>query len=123
MSNSNVTLNTENDYEETAEAQVLAVYNAANDDIELTAEEQAQKLLVASKRERRYKNNIKKVVQVQVQGGSEQLYNDQKGNQLSFDLLDSIADFVLLKEQPDEPQYSANATASRGGRPRLSDEG
>lgn len=121
MSQTNVAFNTETEVE--PELEVLGAYNAANEDEVLTPEEQANKVLAASKRERRYKKNIKEIVQVQIQGGSDQIYNDQKGNQHSFNLLDSIADFVMLKEQPDEPQYSANATASRGGRPRLSDEG
>ena len=49
-------------------------------------------------------------------------YEDKKGNSYELDILDGIASLYMFNDQPNDPQYTANATASRGGRPRISDE-
>ena len=50
-------------------------------------------------------------------------YTTRKGEHRTFEVEEGEADLYILEDQPNEPQYTASATETRGGTARMSDEG
>lgn len=92
--------------------------NERLDSDEKTPEQLAIEL---KKQANRFRKSIDKVFNVQA-GGFEQHYENKKGEPGSFYVDVTDATMYLLKDQPDEPQLTANAIATRSGKVRISDE-